>query len=373
MGKTMENKISHDLFDKLLDTAKKSTVDALASSPLATRASKKLQDALKEALANTSQAVEIVNQKVKLKFNIFQDHDIDEKTKMDKDPEKAKNLAVNWMLDLFRDIIDKINDQGEILAFIVTKLGEILDKDVSTDGTNKKHDDFEKVVTKRCDDMEHKIAALDVANVNTKEELEKKNVELEQQIAKKCDALEQKYDEVRQRGLKGNLIISSPDRTLNNGQNIPSLARHESGYNDYGDLVRENDLEMVLRLVHLKTGTWIKECDVIACHPLGKRERNTFILSVNNRAPLSGWDTITRGMVSAENNFSRDNVFINFQLTKKRGNICKEVRRAKKENLIKNYDIDANGRIFVKPFGNATSNKAIEIFDIEDIKKFFPE
>ena len=52
--------------------------------------------------------------------------------------------------------------------------------------------------------------------------------------------------------------------------------------------------------------------------------------------------------MTAENNFTRENVFINFQLTKKRGEICKEVRRAKKENLIKNYDIDANGRLFIK-------------------------
>ena len=71
-----------------------------------------------------------------------------------------------------------------------------------------------------------------------------------------------------------------------------------------------------------------------------------------------------------ENNFSPDNVFINFQLTKKRGEICREVRDAKKKNIVKSYEIDANGRIFVKYVGSNT--KATEIFEIEDILKNKP-
>ena len=79
---------------------------------------------------------------------------------------------------------------------------------------------------------------------------------------------------------------------------------------------------------------------------------------------------ITRGMATADNNFSNDNVFINFQLTKRRGEICKEVRIAKKEEKVKNYEIDANGRIFVKYAGY--DNKNYEIINIEDIEKYFP-
>jgi hypothetical protein len=74
--------------------------------------------------------------------------------------------------------------------------------------------------------------------------------------------------------------------------------------------------------------------------------------------------------MTADNNFTDENVFINFLLTKRRGHICKEVRKAKKYNLIKNYDIDANGRIFVKNIGADT--KAYEIIDLEDIRKYFP-
>ena len=79
---------------------------------------------------------------------------------------------------------------------------------------------------------------------------------------------------------------------------------------------------------------------------------------------------VTRGMMSAENNFTHDNLFLNFQLTKRRGDICKEVRNAKKDNIVKSYEIDANGRIFVRYVG--TDNKAYEIIDLEDIKKYFP-
>ena len=127
---------------------------------------------------------------------------------------------------------------------------------------------------------------------------------------------------------------------------------------------------MIQRLVEIKTGVWIQEQDIIACHPLGRREKNTFIISVNNRSPLSSWDMITRGMLSSDNNFTKDNIFINFQLTKRRGDICKEVRQAKKDNVVKNYEIDANGRIFVKYVGVDT--KAYEILEIGDVQKLIP-
>ena len=168
--------------------------------------------------------------------------------------------------------------------------------------------------------------------------------------------------------MKGNLIISSPERTTPRGQHIPTLAKHVMIWDRFGNWRCENDMEMVLRLVTMKTGAPIQECDVVACHPLGRRDRNTYILSVNNRAPMSSWDIITKGMVTAENNFSYDNVFINFQLTKRRGEICKEVRKAKKDNLIKSYETDANGRIYVKNM----DNKFVEIIEIEDIRKYFP-
>ena len=193
---------------------------------------------------------------------------------------------------------------------------------------------------------------------------------MEEAFDKKCDVLDKKYDEVRQRGLKGNLIISSPARTTMRGHNIPTLVQHRMFEDRYGSWRSETVMEMVQRLVEVKTGIWIDERDITACHPLGRREKNTFIICISNRSPLSSWDMITRGMMTADNNFSLDNVFINFQLTKRRGEICREVRNAKKANIVKNYEIDANGRIFAKYVG--IDPKCYEILNKEDIQKYAP-
>ena len=236
-----------------------------------------------------------------------------------------------------------------------------------------KQTDLEKHLTQRCEDLEKRCDELrNVENspdfIAAKEELVKKHDELEKKVASSYDALDKKYDEVRQRGLKGNLIISSPERTTNGGQFIPTLARHKMIWDKFGVWRCENDMDMIIRLVAMKTGISIEESDVIACHPLGRRERNTYIISVNNRAPMSSWDMITNGMMTADNNFTRDNVFINFQLTKRRGEICKEVRKAKKDNLIKSYETDVNGRIRVKN----NDNRFVEIIEMKDIMKYFP-
>ena len=45
------------------------------------------------------------------------------------------------------------------------------------------------------------------------------------------------------------------------------------------------------------------------------------------------------------------------------------MRRAKKEKVIKSYEIDANGRIYVRKLDN---EETLEIVDMADIKAFFP-
>ena len=230
-----------------------------------------------------------------------------------------------------------------------------------------KYDDRETRLTGAAAQVELE----NTGDLNQKQlDLEQNTKDIEDAFGKKCNELEKNYDEVRQRGLKGNLIVSSPARTTFRGQNIPTLVEHRMFWDRFGVWRCETDTEMIQRLVEVKTGVWINECDITACHPLGRRERNTFIICVSNRTPLSSWDMITRGMASADNNFTADNIFINFQLTKRRGEICKEVRQAKKDNVVKNYEIDANSRIFVRYVGGDT--KAYEIINVEDIQKFFP-
>ena len=66
-------------------------------------------------------------------------------------------------------------------------------------------------------------------------ELEIKTKAVEDQFNEKCSDLDKKCDEVRQRSLKGNLIVSSPARTTSGGHTIPSLVKHEMFWDRYGN------------------------------------------------------------------------------------------------------------------------------------------
>ena len=153
-----------------------------------------------------------------------------------------------------------------MLAFVVTKLGELLeselslqrmrcnrnkvifekhltqrredlekkceelDSDASKEEIRQKQTDLEKHLTIRCENLEKRCEELEQIEgrpdfIAAKEELIQKHVGLEKKVTYKYDALDNKCDEESQRGLKGNLIISSPERTTHRGQHIPTLAK----------------------------------------------------------------------------------------------------------------------------------------------------
>ena len=112
--------------------------------------------------------------------------------------------------------------------------------------------------------------------------------------------------------------------------------------------MKEADIDMVLRLVEEKTLVAIPKEDVIACYPMGKREKNTFIITGNNRKPGSAWERLTAAMMKSSTMTKECNVFVNFQLTKERGALAKVVRSAKTAGRISNYIIDQNGKIEIK-------------------------
>ena len=336
----MNNKINKDTFQALFKTARESHEEALASSPLFNRTSKRVQDAFQDTFGKASNAAEVVAKKAKLTFKVFEK---EEENQIDVEKVSSVHSVVNWLSEVFKDIIEKVNEHGDILAFLLAQVSKVDTNDankVEIEELKQKHDD-----------------------------LAQKSKDKEEMLIKKCDELERNYDEVRQRSLKGNLIISSPARTTARGQSIPSLAKHQVSWDHYGNRRCETDLELVLRMVYMKIGVTISRHEVTACHPVGKRDKNTFILSIHKRIPMSGWETITKGMMSADNNFSPDNIFINFQLTKRRSELSKEVRRAKRDKLIRSYDIDRNGRIYVRKL---ETDETVEIIEMNDIKSFFP-
>ena len=161
------------------------------------------------------------------------------------------------------------------------------------------------------------------------------------------------------------LIVSSPERNTSNGH---TRAFKKLVWDNNRNCQREeNDMEMVVRMVGEKTGVFFPYSDIVACHPIGKKKENhTYILSVGNRQPYSAWDTLTYGMRKGKY-FTQDNIFLNYQLTDRRTEISKEVRQAKKDNLIQKYSIDANGKIYIKQLGKENFKQVASVDNLQKL------
>ena len=66
-------------------------------------------------------------------------------------------------------------------------------------------------------------------------------------------------------------------------------------------------------------------------------------------------------------NMSKDNIFINFMLTKTRTEVSKEIRQMKKDKKFQNYAIVQNGKFFVEK--NGYDDRYYPVSSIEDIEK----
>ena len=164
--------------------------------------------------------------------------------------------------------------------------------------------------------------------------------------------LERDLDEARQRGLKGNLIISSP-----NHANRPSLLLPQKVKDEVTGVVRnESYLEACTRAIMAKTGVRVPAGDVYACHPISRRgvEANTmFVIGFSNRRTHSAWDVLSNGLVTGKNHngefFTSANLYISFQLTSRRAKLAKLAREALgSRGGVARCKVDANGRVFVK-------------------------
>ena len=93
--------------------------------------------------------------------------------------------------------------------------------------------------------------------------------------------------------------------------------------------------------------------DVMACHPIPTPniDNKSYLVRICNRSPGSAWQTLAAGMVTGKN-FTDHQIYVNFQLTKGKSALAKEVRKARKERKIQKYSVDSNGRLTVKFDGN---------------------
>ena len=221
---------------------------------------------------------------------------------MKKDQENSNvPLALNWVVKLLKDVIDKLNEHGDII----------------------------RVHTEVLANPEE---ALNIAK-NDLDALKLENEKLKVEI-----------DETRQRGMKGNIVVSSP---MKNGQTKAVHQEVPEGVNKR----LETDTEMVIRLINEKAQVQIPLDDVVACHPMGDQDKHTYVIRVLNRKPGSAWYRLTAAMMKATNMDRKVNVYLNFQLTQKRAALAKEVRKARTDGKVAAYSVDQNGKIKVKTNG----------------------
>merc|ERR1712055_1119619 len=82
---------------------------------------------------------------------------------------------------------------------------------------------------------------------------------------------------------------------------------------------------------------------------------------MGSRQEGSAWHVITEGMRTGKNyslneNFTKDRVYINYQLTNKRAQLAMAVRKARTDKHIHKYYIDQNGVIKIRKTADKDDN-----------------
>ena len=151
-----------------------------------------------------------------------------------------------------------------------------------------------------------------------------------------------KLDEIQQRGLKGNLLISSP---TNGGKT--SLLKTPAQLEEEGVSV----LDHVRELVRTKYNVDLPASDVQACHhvpswPKGRKgppEYKSIVLRIWNRTNGSAWSALVAGIMSGG---AKDvNAYANFQLTKQRSDLVYTLRKLKEAKKISKFYTNENGHV----------------------------
>ena len=305
--------IDIEAFKDLIEFTREESVKTIESSPSwISRTKKKAREVAEAAEAG------LADIQARLSFDILVDKEVsihpnrnkknkeEVKLTLEPGPDTDKNIPViiNWLVKLVKGLVEKVNTHAELISF--------------------------------------------TRNV-TDDKADRGEVEV---LRAECEKLRIECDEVRQRHMKGNIIISSPELG-----NKPSLFLKKNIHDRQTNTTRtESQFEMIKRLIFLKTGVELPEEDIVTCHALSRRGGgavSSYIVRVGNMRPGSAWEIISAGMLNGKNPsskeyFSKDNVYISFQLTKKKSDLAKAVRVAKVARKIKQYSIDQNGRITIR-------------------------
>ena len=297
-----------------------------------------------------------------------------------KGEEQSVPGVINCLVKVMSGMYRTISDQGKQIKEIFEELkGEKARREALFVEIQKKYEELERkerenvveIINERLGKTEkalEKKLSEEIENRNAdsiaavNDFMKKQKEKMNNQFGKKLDDLEKELDEGRQREMKGTLIISSPER----GQIRTEAVARNMEWEDqsYG---MESELDMVLRMIHDKTGIWFPYEDVEACHQFGKPENHSFVLKIWNRKKFSSWDELSWGMLTGNSFDNNKNIFINFMLTTRRTELSKQVRKAKKDRAIAKYSIDPNGKIYIKQIRG--DNRYLTVTSVEDLNR----
>ena len=155
-----------------------------------------------------------------------------------------------------------------------------------------------------------------------------------QGLEERLRAQEDELDEVKQRSLKGNLILSS---SKGPGGNLKCEIKSDDQLKSLGVPL----LAHVQDLVHRKYGVQVPKEDVQACHRL---PNGSIILRLWKRTEDSAWTQLI-GAIKTGGSTKSLNFYANFHLTHRRNSLVYELRQLKKDGKIFKFYTDENGAI----------------------------
>ena len=126
-----------------------------------------------------------------------------------------------------------------------------------------------------------------------------------------------------------------------------------------------------MKLIKQKYDVHIPAEDIQACHYLptksnGKTLYTAILIRIWNRRAQSAWSHLKTKILSGEGNNSL-NVFVNFQLTKRRNTLAFHLRNIKKEQKIVKYFTDENGHLSFKKSESSPKTKITFVQSGKDV------
>ena len=259
------------------------------------------------------------------------------------------------------EIKDKVHDNDQLLfaTNLVMKVTRRVQKVTSSHGIAL---DFLQELINRLEARLKKVEKdTDVDKGWVEAEVADKVAPVDEKVVKlekKAASLEMEIDETRQRGMKGNLILSTRFAT----KDLLNPVRVTGNM--------ETPSQMCKRLIQKKTGVDLPIADILACHSVGK---SSYIVKVLNWKKHSAWESICAAMATGKhengNLMVNNDLFLSFQLTSRRQVLLRNVVKARKEKYIKNYKVNQNGRIFTAKAGDSPAERMpwVEVKDMDDL------